>query len=84
MAVDRDQVLRVLAGVSLPSGGDLVSRDLIRALAVEMGGWVVTSSTSFSTNSAGVEVAYGNITVRVHEGMDQAFLKKSVEYLFKD
>ena len=25
-----------------------------------------------------------NITVRVHEGMDQAFLKKSVEYLFKN
>jgi formate C-acetyltransferase len=25
-----------------------------------------------------------NITVRVHEGMDRAFLKKSVEYLFKN
>ncbi|NLG24125.1 MAG: formate acetyltransferase [Clostridiales bacterium] len=25
-----------------------------------------------------------NITVRVHEGMDMAFLKKSVEYLFKN
>ncbi|MES2915238.1 MAG: Mrp/NBP35 family ATP-binding protein [Pseudomonadota bacterium] len=35
MAVDRDHVMRVLAGVSVPGGGDLVSRDLIRALAVD-------------------------------------------------
>jgi ATP-binding protein involved in chromosome partitioning len=35
MAVDREAVIRVLAGVSLPNGGDLVSRDLIRALTVE-------------------------------------------------
>lgn len=25
-----------------------------------------------------------NITVRVHEGMDMDFLRKSVEYLFKN
>ena len=37
MAVDRDQVMKVLAGVAHPGGGDLVSRDLIRALAVEGG-----------------------------------------------
>jgi ATP-binding protein involved in chromosome partitioning len=35
MAVDREAVIRVLAGISLPGGGDLVSRDLIRALTVE-------------------------------------------------
>jgi ATP-binding protein involved in chromosome partitioning len=35
MAVDREAVIRVLAGVSLPDGGDLVGRDLIRALTVE-------------------------------------------------
>ena len=29
MAVDRDQVMKVLAGVAHPGGGDLVSRDLI-------------------------------------------------------
>lgn len=34
---DRDQVLAVLAGVAHPEGGDLVGRDLIRALAVEGG-----------------------------------------------
>jgi ATP-binding protein involved in chromosome partitioning len=37
MAVDREAVLRVLAGVAHPAGGDLVGRDLIRALAVEDG-----------------------------------------------
>ena len=37
MAVDRDQVMAVLAGVAHADGGDLVSRDLIRALAVEGG-----------------------------------------------
>jgi len=37
MTVDRDAVLRVLAGVGLPGGGDLVGRDLIRALSVEDG-----------------------------------------------
>jgi ATP-binding protein involved in chromosome partitioning len=37
MAVDRDHVMRVLAGVSVPGGGDLTSRDLIRALTVDGG-----------------------------------------------
>jgi ATP-binding protein involved in chromosome partitioning len=37
MTVDRDQVTRVLAGIAHPGGGDLVGRDLIRALSVEGG-----------------------------------------------
>ncbi|WP_103256770.1 Mrp/NBP35 family ATP-binding protein [Tabrizicola aquatica] len=37
MAVDRNAVMQVLAGVAHPGGGDLVSRDLIRALAVDDG-----------------------------------------------
>lgn len=37
MAVTREEIMSVLAGVGLPGGGDLVSRDLIRALAVEGG-----------------------------------------------
>jgi ATP-binding protein involved in chromosome partitioning len=37
MTVDRDLVMRTLAGVALPGGGDLVSRDLIRALAIDGG-----------------------------------------------
>jgi ATP-binding protein involved in chromosome partitioning len=37
MTVDREAVMQVLAGVAHPGGGDLVSRDLIRALTVEGG-----------------------------------------------
>mgnify|MGYP001764885772 FL=1 len=37
MAVDREQVMQVLGGVAHPAGGDLVSRDLIRALTVDGG-----------------------------------------------
>jgi ATP-binding protein involved in chromosome partitioning len=37
MMVDRDGVMQVLGGVAHPAGGDLVSRDLIRALTVEGG-----------------------------------------------
>lgn len=37
MQPTRDQVIEVLQGVALPGGGTLVSRDLIRALAVEGG-----------------------------------------------
>lgn len=35
MALDLATVNRVLAGISCPGGGDLVSRDLVRALSVE-------------------------------------------------
>jgi len=35
MALDLATVNRVLAGVSCPGGGDLLNRDLVRALSVE-------------------------------------------------
>jgi len=37
MTLTRDDILRALGGVVLPGGGDLVSRDLIRAVTVEGG-----------------------------------------------
>jgi ATP-binding protein involved in chromosome partitioning len=37
MTVTKDNVLRALSGVALPGGGDLVSRDLVRALSIEGG-----------------------------------------------
>lgn len=37
MALDNDSVMTVLAGVALPDGGTLVSRDLIRALVIDGG-----------------------------------------------
>lgn len=35
MTVTKEEILRALSGVALPGGGDLVSRDLIRALTVD-------------------------------------------------
>ncbi|MCB1337081.1 MAG: Mrp/NBP35 family ATP-binding protein [Maritimibacter sp.] len=40
MAPTREQILETLAGVALPDGGDLVSRDLIRGLMVQANGAV--------------------------------------------
>ncbi|NDR56583.1 Mrp/NBP35 family ATP-binding protein [Aliiruegeria sabulilitoris] len=40
MALTREEVVKALKGVSLEDGGDLVSRDLVRALSVDPGGRV--------------------------------------------
>ncbi|RYH07649.1 Mrp/NBP35 family ATP-binding protein [Tropicimonas sp. IMCC6043] len=40
MAVTREEVVKVLERVNLPDGGDLVSRDLLRALTVDSDGRV--------------------------------------------
>jgi ATP-binding protein involved in chromosome partitioning len=37
MTVTRDQILAALARINLPDGGDLVSRDMIRALGIDGG-----------------------------------------------
>jgi ATP-binding protein involved in chromosome partitioning len=55
MAVDRDVVMGVLQGVQHPGGGDLVSRDLIRALSVEGGvvRFVIEAATPDEARSLG-------------------------------
>ncbi|MDO8883289.1 P-loop NTPase, partial [Pseudotabrizicola sp.] len=35
MTVSRDDVMAALAGIRLPGGGDLVSRDMVRAVTIE-------------------------------------------------
>ena len=37
MAVGRDEILKALSGVAVPDGGDLVGRDLIRAMSIDEG-----------------------------------------------
>lgn len=37
MAVDRDQIMKLLSGLTLPGGGDPVSRDMVKALSIEAG-----------------------------------------------
>lgn len=48
MALDKDSVLAALAQITLPDGGNLVSRDLIRALRVEGGNirFVIEAATA--------------------------------------
>ncbi|MEJ1996732.1 MAG: Mrp/NBP35 family ATP-binding protein [Maritimibacter sp.] len=40
MAATRDDIMKVLAGISVPGGGDLVSRDMVRGLMQGEGGKV--------------------------------------------
>lgn len=40
MAVNRDEIMTALAGIGVPGGGDLVSRDMIRGLMLGEGGKV--------------------------------------------
>ena len=49
MAITREQVLTVLDGVSLPGGGRLASRALIRALQIDDGPAGATFATHFHT-----------------------------------
>lgn len=37
MAATRDEIVKVLSGIAVPGGGDLISRDLIRALSADGG-----------------------------------------------
>ncbi len=52
MAPTRETILETLAGVALPDGGDLVSRDLIRGLMIQANGAV-----SFLIEAPGPELA---------------------------
>jgi hypothetical protein len=71
-----ERVILMDASLSLVVDDSAAKVNEIRALAVEMGGWVVSSSTSVNTTSAGVETVYGNVTIRVpserlYEAMDR-------------
>lgn len=71
-----ERVILMDASLSLVVDDATTKVNDIRALAVEMGGWVVNSSTSVITSTAGTEMVYGNITVRVpsdrlYEAMDR-------------
>ena len=59
MAVSRENVLAVLARMAVPGGGDLVSRDLIRALQIEDG------SLRFVIEAASAEEARGLAAVQI-------------------
>ncbi len=71
MTVDRDLVMRTLAGVALPGGGDLASRDLIRALAVEGGvvRFVIEAATPEEARTLGPAQAEAEARVKALPGV---------------
>ena len=72
MSVDRDAVMRVLGGVALPSGGDLVSRDLIRALMVEGGAvrFVIEAATPEEARALAPAQAEAEARLKALPGVD--------------
>lgn len=71
MAVDREQVMQVLAGVAHPGGGDLVGRDLIRALAVDGGvvRFVIEAATPDEARALGVAQAEAEARLKALPGV---------------
>ena len=71
MAVDRDGVMGALAAVQHPGGGDLVSRDLIRALTVEGGAvrFVIEAATPDEARALGAAQAEAEARLRALPGV---------------
>ncbi|MBN8632401.1 MAG: Mrp/NBP35 family ATP-binding protein [Rhodobacterales bacterium] len=71
MTVDRDLVMRTLAGVALPGGGDLVSRDLIRALSIEGGAvrFVIEAATPEEARTLGPAQASAEAKLKALPGV---------------
>lgn len=72
MTLTRDDILRRLSGVALPGGGDLVSRDLIRAVAVEGGTvrFVIEAATPEEARVLAPYQAVAEAAVRELAGVD--------------
>ncbi|MBU9699273.1 Mrp/NBP35 family ATP-binding protein [Rhodobacteraceae bacterium HSP-20] len=71
MSVSRELIMRALAGVGLPGGGDLVSRDLIRALTVEGGAvrFVIEAESPEAARALGPVQAAAEAAVRAVPGV---------------
>lgn len=72
MSVSRELIVRALAGVALPGGGDLVSRDLIRALTVEGGlvRFVIEAESPEAARALGPVQAAAEAAVRAVPGVE--------------
>lgn len=72
MTVARELIMRALSGVALPGGGDLVSRDLIRALSVEGGSvrFVIEAESPEAARALGPVQAAAEAAVRAVPGVE--------------
>jgi len=73
MALSRDSILSALSRISLPDGGDLVSRDVVRALAVEGGTvrFVIEAPDPEAASKMAPVRAAAQQAVEALEGVDQ-------------
>ena len=73
MALSREQVLGALAHIAVPGGGDLVSRDLIRALRVEGGliSFVIEAPTPEDARAFGPVQTAAEAALRALPGVDK-------------
>ena len=71
MSVNREAVMAALSAVSLPDGGDLVSRDVIRALVIEGGQvrFVIEAATPDQARAYGAVSAMAEAAVRAVPGV---------------
>ena len=72
MTVARESIMRALAGVPLPGGGDLVTRDLIRALTVDGGvvRFVIEAESPEAARALGPVQAAAEAAVRAVPGVE--------------
>jgi ATP-binding protein involved in chromosome partitioning len=72
MAVTRDDILATVARVTLPGGGDAVSRDLIRALTVEGGlvRFVIEAASADEARSLSAAQPVLEAAIRAMPGVD--------------
>ncbi len=72
MSVTRDTIMAALSRVALPDGGDLVSRDLIRALSVEAGQvrFVIEAATPDQARALAPVQAQAEAALRALPGVD--------------
>ncbi len=73
MAVSRDAILDALKHVTLPDGGDLVSRNLIRALTIEAGAvrFVIDAETPDRARALGEVRGAAESAIRALDGVTQ-------------
>ena len=77
MSVDKNEVLKALSRLQLPDGGDLVSKDFIRAVTVHAG------SVRFVIEAPSPEIAKKLAAIREQHGDNKEKLGQEMMALYK-
>ena len=73
MSLTRESILQALSGISLPSGGDLVSRDLIRALSIhgDTVSFVIEASSAAEARGLGAVEQAAQLALKALPGVGE-------------